>query len=81
MFIQKLRQLQRKPVAVGNIPIESEKRRSASIRQTVPLLIRPFQPLNKSLSGKTLFDDTIDLPKSVCETKKNSGVRQSTKSS
>lgn len=78
MFIQKLQQLQRRPVTVGNISIESEKRMSARIRQIVQPLIRPLHPPNKSLSGKTLFDDKlIDLGTSVFETKKISGARQS----
>lgn len=74
MFIQKLQQLQRRPVTVGNISIESEKRMSARIRQIVQPLIRPLDPPNKSLSGKTLFDDKLIY---LFETKKISGARQS----
>ena len=63
LFIRKLLQLQRKPVAVGKFSIESEKRRSAVIQQTVPCLsVRSWHPPNKSLRGKTLFDEKlIDL--------------------
>ena len=38
-YFQKLQQPQRNSVAVGKIPIESEKRRSASIQQITPPLV------------------------------------------